>query len=201
VVVVTTVLALRSFRHIALFGVSAWPLIALHAARTWPDERRGFSLFSHIALADKSTRPGLYALPVALALLLAGASHGRIGGTQVIRNSFSRNIFPVVAVDSARSAGLGQDRIFQKWTWGGYIMYALPGAQLMVDPLKFNQSSIDAYSRVDGVRSGWQGELERWNVRTVIIPPDSPLAKALDREPRWKLWYRDSTASVFRPAT
>ena len=200
VVVVTTVLALRSFRHIALFGVSAWPLIALHAARTWPTRRKGFPLFSHIALADKTTCPGLYAVPAAVLLLLIGANHGRLGDTQVIRNSFSPAIFPMAAVDSARSAGIGTDRIFQKWTWGGYIMYALPGAHLVVDPLKFNQASVDAYSRIDGVRAGWQDELERWDIRTVIIPPDSPLAKSLEREPGWKLWYRDSTASVFRPA-
>lgn len=200
VVVVTTALALRSFRHIALFGVSAWPLIALHAARAWPGERRRFSLFSHIAQADKSSRPGLYAIPVALALLLVGANHGRIGDTQVIRNSFSHTIFPVAALGSARSAGISRERTFQKWTWGGYIMYAVPGAQLLADPLKFNQASIDAYSRIDGVSAGWQRELARWNVRTIIIPPASPLAKALEREPGWKLWYSDSTASVFRLA-
>lgn len=199
VVVATTALALRSFRHIALFGVSAWPLIALHSARTWPSHQRGFRLFSHIAAADRSTRAGLYALPMALILLLIGANHGRIGGAQVIRNSFSRAIFPVTAVDSVRSAGLGPDRIFQKWTWGGYIMYAVPGAHLLVDPLKFNQASVDAYSRIDGVRAGWQRELQRWTVRTVIVPPDSPLAQGLEREPGWKLWYSDSTASVFRP--
>ena len=199
VTIVSLAFALRSFRGMAIFGVSAWPLIALHASNAWPAGRRAFPMFNEIARLDASTRAGIYALPVAIALLVIGANNGRVFGTRLIRTEFKGTIFPVAAVERIREAGF-TDRIFELWSWGGYIMYASHDAQLLVDPLKFNSSTVNAYSQIDAVRPGWQGELERWNIRTIVVPPKSRLAQALEREPRWTLWYRDSTSSVFRPA-
>jgi hypothetical protein len=192
--------ALRSFRNMALFGVSAWPIIALHVARHWPARGRGFRWFGEIARLDPGTRTGLYAAPVALLLLLIGFNNGSIGGRQVIRTEFSPSKFPVAAVREARAAAL-DGPIFEAWEWGGYIMYAWPGAKLIVDPLEFNRITIQAFSRIDGVRPGWQEELEKWNVKTVLVRPESALASALKGDSAWTTWYRDTTAVVFRPAT
>ena len=192
--------ALRSFRNMALFGVSAWPLIALHVSRFWPERGRRFKWFGEIARLDATTRPGLYAVPVAIILLAIGLNGGAIGSAQVIRSSFSPARFPVTAIEKARAARL-DGPIFEAWEWGGYIMYAWPEARLIVDPLKFNDATIQAFSRIDAVRPDWKDELQKWNVRTVIVKPDSRLASALAKEPAWKVWYQDSTATVFRPAT
>ena len=200
IVFVALLFALRSFRNIALFGVSAWPLIALHAAQFWPERGRRFKWFSEIARLDASTRPGLYAAPVAIVLVLLGLNSGRLGGAQVIRSSFSPARFPVAAIERARSARL-DGPIFEAWEWGGYIMYAWPQAKLIVDPLEFNDATIQAFSRIDAVRPEWKDELQKWNVRTVIVKPDSRLSSALTKDAGWKVWYQDSTAMVFRPAT
>ncbi len=200
IVVVTLLLALRSFRNMALFGVSAWPLIALHAGRSWPARGRKFKWFSEIARLDASTRPGLYAVPVAVILLALGLSGGAIGGAQIIRRDFSGARFPVAAVERMRAASL-QGTIFEAWEWGGYIMYAWPEARLVVDPLEFNDATIQVFSRVDAVRPQWKDELNKWNIRTIVVKPDSRLATALAQEPDWKIWYQDSTAAVFRPAS
>ena len=53
IVVVSLLLALRSFRNMALFGVSAWPLIALHLAATWRS-RGSFPLFSVVCPSRRS---------------------------------------------------------------------------------------------------------------------------------------------------
>jgi hypothetical protein len=78
-------------------------------------------------------------------------------------------------------------------------MYSWPDARLHVDPLKFNSLTMKSYSLIDEVRPGWQSELERWKVQTVIVESSSRLAKKLEREPAWRVWYSDSTATVFRP--
>ena len=122
-------------------------------------------------------------------------------GEQLIREDFSPRKFPVAAVAGLGGAGLEQDRIFESWEWGGYIMYSWPSARLAVGPLKFNDSTTHMYSIIDAVQPGWQDEIARWNIRTVIIHPDSPLARGLEREPGWTKWYSDSTAVVFRPAS
>ena len=200
ILALTLFLALRSFRHMALFGVSAWPLVALHAGKTWPVHRWRLRLFGEIARLDASTRVGLYAVPVAALLLIAGLNGGTIGGTRLIRESFIAERFPVAAIERARASNL-DGPIFHPWEWGGYIMYAWPGARLVVDPLKFNDATVTAFSTIDGVKPGWRDELARWKVRTVIIPPDSRLAETLRKDTGWTVWHHDSTALVFRTAT
>jgi hypothetical protein len=199
VVIMSLFFALRSFRNIALFGVTAWPLIALHVAHAFPKGKRPFPLFTEFARLDPNTRLGWVAAPVAILMIILGLNRGWIGGLPVIADHFDRKTFPVVAVDSARKAGL-EGRVFDSWVWGGYIMLAWPEASLHVDPLKFNQTTMDSYTVIESVRPTWLTELNRWKVRTVIVPAKSPMARALETAPGWGLWYSDSTAVVYRAA-
>jgi hypothetical protein len=197
VVVLSLFFGLRSFRNIALFGVTAWPLIALHTARAWPEARRRFPWFNDFVRLDARASVGWWSLPVALALVALGLNHGRISGKEVIADHFDSGKFPVVAVDSARRAGLS-GRVFSQWTWGGYLLLAWPGIPLHVDPLKFSDTTIATFTRIDEARPGWKAELDRWNVQTVMVRPKSVLAKALVDERAWRVWYGDTTAIVFR---
>jgi hypothetical protein len=198
-ILVSMFFGLRSFRNIALFGVTAWPLIALHASESWPAPRRPFRLFSEFARLDPGSRIGILAAPVALLMLAVGLNRGAVGGFQLIPDRFSPKAFPTEAVAKARSAGL-QGRVFDAWGWGGYIMYAWPAARLHVDPLKFNTQTLKSYTVIEELSPGWQKEMERWGIQTVIINADSRMARGLALEPKWKVWYKDSTAVVYRPA-
>jgi hypothetical protein len=198
-IVVSLFFALRSFRNIALFGVSAWPLIALHASESLPRPKRSFPLFREFARIDPTSRVGILALPTIVLLLALGLNRGLLGNTRLIADDFSPKAFPVSAVERARAAGL-DGRVFDAWRWGGYIMYAWPEARLHVDPLKFNATTIKSYGIIDDLDPGWQKELDRWQIRTIIIDPKSRMAKGLALESGWRVWYRDSTAVVFRPA-
>jgi hypothetical protein len=191
--------ALRSFRNIALFGVSAWPLVALHAARAWPRPEKPFRLFSEFARLDPGSRVGILAIPVTVLLLALGLNRGSVGGIELIPDHFSAKAFPTDAVAKARAARL-DGHVFDAWGWGGYIMYAWPEARLHVDPLKFNRETIKSYTIIEDMQPGWQKEMDRWKIRTIIVNSRSPMAKGLSLEPNWKVWYRDSTAVVFRPA-
>lgn len=199
-ILVSLFFALRSFRNIALFGVSAWPLIALHAARGWPQSKRKFPLFKEFARLDPGSRVGVLAIPVAVLMLALGLNRGKVGSLTVIPDRFNSRAFPTEAVDQARQAGL-PGRIFDAWGWGGYIMYAWPAASLHVDPLKFNAETMKSYSIIEDMQPGWQKEIDRWQIRTFILSAKSPLAKGLELDPRWRVWYRDSTAVVIRPAS
>jgi hypothetical protein len=200
VILVSMFFSLRSFRNIALFGVTGWPLIALHAARSLPSWRKPFPLFKEFARLDPGSRIGILAIPVAIIMLAVGLNRGNIGGLSIIPDHFSPKAFPTAAVEKAREASL-QGRVFDAWGWGGYIMYAWPEARLHVDPLKFNAETIKSYTIIEDMRPGWQKEIDRWQIRTIIINSKSPMAKGLAMEPKWKVWYQDSTAVVFRPST
>jgi hypothetical protein len=199
VIMVSLFFGLRSFRNIALFGVTAWPLIALHASESWPAPKRPFPLFTEFARLDPGSRIGTLAVPLAVLMLAIGLNRGSIWGFQVIPDRFSPKAFPTEAVARVRSARL-EGRVFDAWAWGGYIMYAWPEARLHVDPLKFNNVTLKSYTLIEELSPGWQKEMERWGIRTVIINTDSRMARGLALEPKWKVWYKDSTAVVFRPA-
>jgi hypothetical protein len=198
-ILVSLFFSLRSFRNIALFGVSAWPLVALHAAQSWPRPRRPIRFFSEFARLDPGSRVGILSIPVAILMVIIGLNRGAVGGIQLIPDRFNAKAFPTQAVAKARQAHL-EGRVFDAWGWGGYIMYAWPEARLHVDPLKFNAETIKSYSIIEDLQPGWQKEVNRWQIRTVIVDSKSPMAKGLSMEPSWKVWYRDSTAVVFRPA-
>ena len=197
VVVLSLFFGLRSFRNIALFGITAWPLIALHTARTWPEARRRFPWFRDFVRLDALASVGWWSAPVALALLALGLNHGRIADKELIADHFDSGRFPVVAVDSARRAGLS-GRVFSQWTWSGYMLLAWPGASLHVDPLKFSDTTMATFTRIEDVKPEWKAELDRWNIQTVMVKSKSTLAKALSKEPAWRMWYQDTTATVFR---
>ena len=173
VVLVSLFFALRSFRNIALFGVTAWPLIALHVARAFPHNRKPFPLFTEFARLDPDTRVGWLAAPVAMLMLLLGLNRGLVAGIPLIDDHFDPRTFPVVAVDRARTAHL-DGRVFDTWGWAGYIMYAWPEASLHVDPLKFSSATIRSYSTIEDLRPTWLVELGRWKVQTVITQSKSP---------------------------
>lgn len=196
-IVLSLFFALRSFRNIALFGVTAWPLIVLYAANAVPSPRRPFRPFSEFARLDPGARVGWIAAPVAALLIALGLNRGWIGNLPVIADHFDKRAFPVVAVERARAAGL-TGRVFDSWPWGGYIMYAWPEARLHVDPLKFSKTTMDSYTIVESLRGSWLDELARWQVKTIIIKARSPMARALNAAPGWSLWYVDSTAAVYR---
>ena len=198
-ILVSVFFALRSYRNIALFGVSAWLLIAMHVAESIPPRKKPFRFFGEFARLDPRSRVGILAIPTAVLLVMIGLNRGAVGGRQLIPDSFSAKAFPTAAVEKARAAGL-RGRVFEAWRWGGYIMYAWPEARLHVDPLKFNATTIKSYGIIDDLDPGWQQELDRWQVRTIIINPESRMAKGLAMEPKWKEWYRDSTAVVYRPS-
>ncbi|HUQ18084.1 MAG TPA: hypothetical protein VM099_00610 [Gemmatimonadaceae bacterium] len=197
VIMMSLFFALRSFRNIALFGVTAWPLVALHVARSFPKARRPFRWFTEVARIDPQTRTGLYALPVAALMLLVGLNRGSVGGVHVIEDHFDKKTFPVVAVDSAKRAHL-DGRIFNAWVWGGYLMLTWPEAKLHVDPLKFSDTTMKTYTTIENVHPDWLDELAKWKVQTIIYNANTPLAKALATAPGWTRFYEDSLAVVYR---
>ena len=51
-----------------------------------------------------------------------------------------------------------------------------------------------------GAQAGWERYLSRYGVETVLLPPDAPLAGALQQSAAWHLIYDDGVALIFRSA-
>jgi hypothetical protein len=138
-------------------------------------------------------------IPIAILLLLsifglnAQATAGRVG--------FDTGTFPVQAADFLENNNLGgDDHIFARDQWGGYLIYRFSGRmKVFIDGRSdfYGQSLLETYARVTEVRPGWDSVLKQYNVRFVLVPPDNALASALQLSPEWKSIYKDTVAAVF----
>jgi hypothetical protein len=52
------------------------------------------------------------------------------------------------------------------------------------------------YGTIRDARPGWPALVRRWDFRTVIVPPDAPIASELAMDHGWTYWYCDPTAVV-----
>lgn len=188
-------LALRSVRHVPVFGLVALPLTALHLQeRLFGRRGRGrYWLGDALARRDARTRPGAWALPV-LALLLGVAASGALRGP---RWSFDPATFPVAAARAVRDGRIG-GRLVHPDRWGGYLALALPEHRVFLDPLRYDEATVRDYLRLTSLDPGWRGVLRRRDVSLAVLPPDAPLAEALRREEGWRRVYADSVAVVLR---
>jgi hypothetical protein len=191
--------ALISLRNIPLFGLTAVPLLALHLDDAWrrlPDPRGIRKRFAATA-SRTSTWPWI-GLVLILVLFLGGA-RGKVGTRRLIADHFESTIFPVAAVQRARSDRL-QGRLFSEFAWGGYVAYAWPEQRIFIDGGTdfYGEDLFREYSKIKRLVPGWRGLLEKWDISLMLLNRQSSLAHELARDSRWGLWYCDSLAVVLK---
>ena len=192
-------LALISVRNIPLFGLTAVPLLALHFDPTWrrlPDPGGFRGRFANTA-GQTSTWP--WVAPVLILACLLAISRGRLGSRTLIADGFDPTIFPVAAVQHARSERL-QGRLFTEFAWGGYVLYAWPEQKIFIDGGTdfFGEELFREYATIKRLVPGWRNRVRKWDLSLMLLRRESSLAHELAREPTWQLWYCDSLAVVLK---
>jgi hypothetical protein len=198
-ITMTLAFGLISVRNMALFGLTALPLVALHVSDAWrrlPDPRGIRGRFGATAQTG-STLP--WVLPVVIAFVLLALAHGRVGRVQVVADDFDPATFPIAAVAKGREAGL-QGRMFSEFAWGGYLVYAWPEQRIFIDGGTdfFGDPLYEEFSRVRRLSPGWRDILRRWDIQLALLQPGSSLAHELSRDSRWTPWYCDSVAVILQ---
>jgi len=115
------------------------------------------------------------------------------------RGQYSPKKFPAAAVDALCATGTGR-RIFTTDTWGGYLIYRLyPRIRVFGDGRSdfYGPQFGEDWGRILDIKPGWQSQLERFAVNTVLLPSEGRLAGALKESRNWRLAYEDGTAVVF----
>ncbi len=196
VILAVTAFALMARRNIALWSLTALPLLGIHfdpAVRQMPEPPNFRKSFA--GAAGGRTWP--WVLPVVALLLLLALAHGRLRTIQLVPNAFSASAFPVEAIARARGAGL-DGRIYTQFTWGGYQLYAWPEQKVFIDGGTdfYGEAVLTDYLDIWTLQPGWREKLAGWDISLAILPIRSPLAAELAREPGWTEWHRDSTATV-----
>jgi hypothetical protein len=200
ILLATLALSLHSRRYIALFGIVTLPLIALSIAEDWKRWVPGmFGNFAQtLAYGDRLARRGGLALAVVALLGLAVTDyHGH--RTQYVATEFSRDVFPVDAVNFARTAGV-TGKLYNEYMWGGYITLAWPEQRVAIDGFAdfYGTQIFREFFQVAWLDPGWRDVLRRWNVGLVLMRADSRLADELGGEPGWHEVYRDHLAVLLQ---
>jgi len=188
-------LALRSARHIPIYVLVAVPILS-GATQSWLDEHGGASWFG-----SRTSSPGSRRMLVNAIMLAAFVVFTFARVRAVIRQQVESEAqhFPAAAVSyMARERPRGP--IFNDYNWGGYLIGKLyPEYRVFIDGRTdvYGDSFMDDFYATYHLTDGWKRPIQRWQIRTVVLPPDAPLITALRSQPGWKQIYADSQAVIF----
>lgn len=106
---------------------------------------------------------------------------------------------PVHAVEFIRDSRL-TGRIFNEYTYGGYLSWALPDQKVFVDGRAdvYAWTGVLAdYGALVTLREDPNSILNRYSVDLCLLPRSTPLARVLAHLPEWSERYSDSQAVIF----
>jgi hypothetical protein len=192
-VLVTAGGALLSVRHIPIFVLVAVPILSAQIQAWWRVRRApGKDHFKLVHPAAPWVNGVVMVSWLALSLIWIHSIIARQPATE------SRT-FPEAAVSFIETAS-PPGPILNHYNWGGYLIWKLyPKYPVYVDgrtDLYAGSIMEDAQVLYSVSSPLWQQLLDRWQIRTVILPPDTPLVAALRQNNGWKLIYADPQAVI-----
>ena len=138
-------------------------------------------------------------MAASLALVLNG---GRLRSKQILGAHFDEKIFPVKAAQFIAQRGI-RDHLFSSDAWGAYLIYKLyPATRVYFDDRHdfYGEAFIKEYGEAVLATRKWREPLDRYQVRWVLMPTDSPLSTVLRESRDWRIDYDDGLAIVFSRA-
>jgi hypothetical protein len=192
-----TALGLYSVRNVPLYTLIAAPILAeasapgLRSAPAW--QRRE----DRLAGVERALRGHAWPV-VTIALVAVLLANGTPLDFARRGNRFDPAVFPVQAVDWLAASPL-TGRMFNYFTWGGYLLYRLwPEQRVFIDGQTdfYGEAFTRQYEQVITLADGWQDVLRQYQVDWTLMPDGSDLASALQADPDWQVAYRDETAII-----
>jgi hypothetical protein len=186
----TTAFALESKRHIALWALTGFPLLMLHANASWT--AAGWEPFARLregmARGAGLAHAGAWSLVPLTILAIAAARGGMLGGARLMPDRFDPTAFPVRIVGHARAANI-QGRMFNDFVWGGYILYAWPEQKVFIDGQSdfYGVPLNQLYMSIRQADPGWERRLDSLGVDMVLLPASAPASRALLDAPGWTM--------------
>lgn len=186
-------LSLSAVRNLPFAALLLLPVAGGVAARTWA--AAGVS-------RDATTRVPLpFAIAVAGGLVVFMVVAGvRVRGSIT---SPSDDGYPAGGVAYLRQYGLAGRRLFNEYSWGGYLIDRLyPDGRVFIDGRTdfYRSRLLTEYMTVAKVEPGWDRTLADERVDVLLLGKDSRLARQLRGDPRWREVYTGEVESVFVPS-
>lgn len=186
---------LRSGRHLPIFAFAAIPLLAEHASLWIKSHRPGLRLAAPAKIVSRQQA----LLRSAVLVLALGVGVMNVRQVMARQSHVEAQEFPVSAVEFIVAEN-PPGPIFNWYDWGGYLIWKLyPERRVYIDGRAdvYGDAFIEEFLRASKGEGDWRAPLRRFDVRTVIIKPDSPLASLLRQEEGWSKAFEDHQAVVF----
>jgi hypothetical protein len=184
--------ALFSVRHIPIFVIVAAPILSLKA-QDWFRHRPK-------AITRPTAKSALNPIWLNRLILAALIVFVLVRVRSIVEGQprTEAQSFPAGAVSFLLSHHASQP-ILNHYNWGGYFIWKLyPQYLVYIDGRAdlYGDSFLKDFASTYYFGDGWDQILEKWKIRTVILPPDAPLVTGLQGNPRWKPIYSDSQAII-----
>jgi len=185
--------ALRSVRHIPIFALVSVPLLSALIQAQF--DRMKSSPFDH----PRPLTSTKLMVNVVVVVGLLGFAAARVSSVVAQQGISESKEFPAAAVRFLKTAQ-APPPLMNHYNWGGYFIWRLyPQYQVYIDGRAdvYGDTFLEDFASTYYLRGGsWRSGLERWGVRTVVLPPDAPLVTALSSLPQWKVVFSDRQATV-----
>jgi hypothetical protein len=192
---VMTYAALRSVRHIPIYVLIAIPILSA-MVWAWLQERGITKKF------QSKENPLTPAKSFLNAVLLAGFLVFLVARVRYIthrQTDTEAKELPAAAV-SFIAATRPTAPMLNHYNWGGYLIWKLyPEYRVFIDGRAdlYGDAFMDDLATTYYLRgNSWRNTFEKWQIRTVVLPPDAPLVTALRALPEWKIIYSDNQAVI-----
>ncbi|MGA7683830.1 MAG: hypothetical protein WCA58_02350 [Terriglobales bacterium] len=199
-------LPVSSMLLVLVIGPLLWKNLAALANRSgaWPwlrnGTRRMVEFSGRMEEQEMALRGHLWPAIAVVATLAICLHGGWLGSRHLIDVQFDPKKVPATAVDFLEKES-NAEPVFSTDSWGGYLIYRLyPSRQVVVD----DRHDLYGSSRIREVlilmqgEPGWHDVLDKWHIRTVLLPAGSTLPSLLRELPQdWRLTYQDDVAVVY----
>ena len=194
--IVFAFLALKSGRHVILFGVAAAPMMAaglsLMLKRFSPAGRQHRT---PVAADDRRTLINLAAAMVTAAGLMR-ASWKEISPAAQHASLVAR--FPLAVAAQLSATMTSSDRLLNEYGWGGFLIErnVMP---VFIDGRSevYGDAQLERYALIIHLESGWRETLDRLGVNLVLMPRNAPLTAALGKS-GWSVVAHDSVGALLQ---
>jgi len=191
---VTMYAALRSARHIPVYVLVAVPLLS-SMIQTQLEETGKSNLFAGIGPLTR-TKVVINVVLLSGFLIFTGLRLGYVIRQQPANEA--REFPTAAALFLARTRPPGP--LLNHYNWGGYFIWKLyPAYPVFIDGRAdlYGDAFMDEFFSTYSLGGRfWRAPLEKWGIRTVVLPPDTPLVAALKTMPDWKQVFADSQATI-----
>jgi len=192
---VTLYAGLRSVRHIPIFVLIAVPIVS-SMIQAWLDESGHAGILAAKPGVLTNAKMAINVILLAGIVAFTGARLQYVIAQQPQTEAWE---FPQAAASFIAQAHPPAP-LLNHYNWGGYFIWKLyPEYQVFIDGRAdvYGDAFVNDFASTYYLRGpSWQSPLERWNIRTVALPPDSPLITALQSMPGWKTVFSDRQAVV-----